>query len=76
MKLRQEDCETLVNIARLKGYEVKAGHISLKEGYDVIKGAIIMFMMAFNLPAEACDVVASLMFDVFSYIIENTEDNE
>lgn len=76
MKLRQEDCKTLFNIARLEGYEVKEGHIPLKEGYDVIRGAIIMFMMAFNIPAEACDDVGSLVFGEFSYTIENTEDDE
>lgn len=76
MTVKPQDCENLFNIARLEGYEVKAGHISLKEGYDVIRGAIIMFMMVFNLPAEACDDVGSLVFDEFSYTIENTEDDE
>ena len=76
MKLRQEDCETLLNIARMEGYEVKAGHISLKEGYDVIRGAIIMFMMAFNLPVEACDDVGGMVFGEYSDIIENMEDNQ
>lgn len=76
MKVRPKDCETLLNIARLEGYEVKAGHIPLKEGYDVIRGAIIMFMMAFDVPAEACDDVGSLVFDEFSYTIEKQEDDE
>ena len=76
MKVEHKDCEILLNIARLTGYEVKAGHIQFKEGFDVIRGAIIMFMMAFDIPAEACDYVGSLVFDEFSYIIEKQEDDK
>ena len=76
MEVRPEDCKTLITIARSVGYNVKAGHISREKGYDIIRGAIIMFMMAFNIPAEACDDVCSLVFDYLSYTIEKPEDNE
>ena len=76
MKVKPKDWETLLNIARVAGYDVKAGHIPLKEGCAVIRGSIIMFMMAFDLPVEACDDVANVVLDEFSYTIEKQEDDE
>lgn len=75
MKLTREDCDALLNIAQLMGHEVKEKKISLKEGYDLIRGAIIMFMMAFNVPRNAIDDVATFVYGEFSDAVRG-EDNE
>ena len=76
MKVKPKDWETLLNIARVAGYDVKAGQIPIKEGCAVIRGAIIMFMMAFDIPLQAYDVVCSSALDEFLSIIKKQEDDE
>lgn len=76
MKVKPKDWETLLNIARVAGYDVKAGHIPIKEGCAVIRGAIVMFMMTFDVPLESYGFVGSFVLDEFLHIIKKQEDDE